>query len=107
MSKAAPIFDLQNPEQNAQTPRSKNEISHDYEKDESGEGEELVLSLEEGEELATFEKKPNLCQRIIKRLDRLMFPATSRKMKLFHITESLMLYADFLITSLLIGNLRY
>lgn len=53
--------------------RSKNgEGSHDFEKDESGEGEDLAMSLEEGEELATFEKKPNLCLRIAKRLDRLM-----------------------------------
>lgn len=107
MTKAAGFEDNGN-DNNQPTPRSKNENnSQDYEKDESGEAEELVLSLEEGEELAPFEKKPNPCLRITKRLDRFMFSGNSRKMKLFTILVVLLLYADFVLTSLLLGNLRY
>lgn len=102
-------FEIHPAENNTQnSPRSKTENnSRDDEKDESGEGEELARSLEEGEDLAPFEKRPNLCLRITKRLDRLMFSANSRKMKLFQVVVSLLLYADIILTSLLLGNLHY
>lgn len=106
-SKAAPPFDVQQGEHHVHSHRSKTgEGSQDFEKDESGEGEDLAMSLEE-EELATFERRPNLCLRITKRLDRFMIQPNTRKMKVLEFMVSIMLYADLVLTCLLLGNLHY
>jgi hypothetical protein len=69
---------------------------------EKGEGDDLLLELED-----SYEEVSTPRNRFSERMERFMIDPTHKKLKTFHLLVSLTLYVDFWITSWILGNYRF